>query len=271
MSESTDKVQRIAQELYRQHKACEDFRSLPPDLMPTDFDETYLAQDALMALYLAEDKTRRIGGYKVALTSQIMQEMLGVTSPAGGLIRADQIYSSGVTLPATNFVRLGVESEIAMRLDADLGNIGKPHDGDSVASAVACCMAAIELIEDRNATYAEADKRGTILCGTADLSWNRGCVLGPEFTNWRDLDLRAASAQMLINGEVVGEGKGEDVLGDPMTSLAWVANHLLARGRSLKAGDIVMTGSVVRTNWLKAGDEMRTQFDVLGDAVLHVS
>ena len=75
---------------------------------------------------------------------------------------------------------------------------------------------------------------------------------------------------MLINGQVVGTGYGRDVLGHPLDSLAWVANHLINRGRSLRANDIVMTGSVVRTHWLRQGDQMITRFDAFGDAVLNV-
>lgn len=262
---------KIAQELYRQHRAREDFANLPADLLPADLTEAYGAQDALVALHLGEQPGRRLGGYKVALTSKTMQQMMGVDAPAGGLILADQIYSSGVTLKAADFVRLGVESEIAVRLSAELADIGRPHDRETVADAVAACMAAIEIIEDRNANYDEPDKRAALLTGTADRSWNRGCVLGPEVIDWRALDLAATVGHMLINDEVVGEGLGRDVLGHPLTSLAWIANHLLERGRQLQAGDIVMTGSVVRTNWLKPGDEMRTRFDLLGEAVLQVA
>ena len=269
--EAEARAGRIARELYRQHQAREDFANLPAELLPAGAAEAYLAQDALVALYLAEQPGRRLGGYKVALTSKTMQQMMGVDEPAGGLILADQIYPSGVTLAAADFVRLGVESEIAMRLSADIADIARPHDRDTVADAVGACMAAIEIIEDRNANYDEPDKKAAMLTGTADRSWNRGCVLGPEVSDWRALDLAAAVGQMVINGEVVGEGEGRDVLGHPLTSLAWVANHLLARGRQLRAGDIVMTGSVVRTHWLQPGDDMRTRFDVLGEAVLRVT
>lgn len=68
----------------------------------------------------------------------------------------------------------------------------------------------------------------------------------------------------MINDEVAGEGTGADVLGHPFHALAWLANHLAATGQGLKAGELVLTGSLVKTVWLKAGDRVRMELDGLG-------
>ena len=65
----------------------------------------------------------------------------------------------------------------------------------------------------------------------------------------------------LINGVEVGQGTGADVLGHPHNALAWLANHLAADGNSLRAGEIVLTGSLVKTAWLKAGDAVRMELE----------
>ena len=75
---------------------------------------------------------------------------------------------------------------------------------------------------------------------------------------------------MIINGEEVGHGHGADALGHPLSALAWLANSLLRRGRMLRAGDVVLTGSIVATKWLQPGDEMTTIIDGLGEARLKV-
>ncbi len=49
------------------------------------------------------------------------------------------------------------------------------------------------------------------------------------------------------DGAAIGEGHGRDILGHPFNSVAWLAAHLAARGESLQAGQIVMTGSVMKT------------------------
>ena len=58
---------------------------------------------------------------------------------------------------------------------------------------------------------------------------------------------------MRINGEVVGEGDGRDVLGHPLDALAWLASTLAAQGKSLTQGMVVMTGSVVATKFCESG------------------
>jgi 2-keto-4-pentenoate hydratase len=77
-------------------------------------------------------------------------------------------------------------------------------------------------------------------------------------------DLAGLKGRAIINGEVAGEGTGADVLGHPHHALAWLANHLAARGDGLEAGQLVLTGSLVKTVWLKEGDRVRMELDGLG-------
>ncbi|HZD26978.1 MAG TPA: fumarylacetoacetate hydrolase family protein, partial [Alphaproteobacteria bacterium] len=63
---------------------------------------------------------------------------------------------------------------------------------------------------------------------------------------------------------------GSAVMGHPFESLAFLANSLVRRGRPLAAGQIVLTGSIVATKWLKPGDHMATVIDGLGEARLSV-
>ena len=65
-----------------------------------------------------------------------------------------------------------------------------------------------------------------------------------------------------LNGAELGRGSGRDVLGGPMKVLEWLADHLSQRGRGLRAGDIVMTGSIVPTQFPRSGD--RYTFDLAG-------
>ncbi|MBZ0216513.1 MAG: fumarylacetoacetate hydrolase family protein, partial [Fimbriimonadaceae bacterium] len=100
-------------------------------------------------------------------------------------------------------------------------------------------------------------------------SWNAGVVLGP----WApyDGDLSALKGILSLNGEVVDEGFGSDVLGHPFESLAWIANKLVARGGGLNAGDIVMTGSLIPTRFPEAGQSYRFDLGELGKVELEVA
>ena len=76
-----------------------------------------------------------------------------------------------------------------------------------------------------------------------------------ERADWHGIDLENSRGAMTINGEPEGEGYGRDVLGHPLDALAWLANTLAGRGKELKAGMLVMTGSIVSTKFLNPGDE----------------
>ena len=74
-----------------------------------------------------------------------------------------------------------------------------------------------------------------------------------------------------VNGRAVGEGRGVDTLGHPLAALTWVANHLAARGRRLRNGDVVITGSLVRSQFPRAGDVLRFEAGALGAVELRVT
>jgi 2-oxo-3-hexenedioate decarboxylase/2-keto-4-pentenoate hydratase len=115
---------------------------------------------------------------------------------------------------------------------------------------------AVEIVDDRRADYRALD----VLSLIADNSWNAGIVLGEFVRAWPDL----ASIEGLVSldGNALDRGSGGDVLGHPFHPVAWLASHLAARGSGLRAGDIVMTGSIVTTKFPDRPASYR--FDVKG-------
>ena len=77
-------------------------------------------------------------------------------------------------------------------------------------------------------------------------------------------DLLKVAGRAIVNGTEAGRGTGADVLGHPHNALAWLANHLAEEGKGLHAGQIVLTGSLVKTVWLNAGDSVVMELDGLG-------
>ena len=98
----------------------------------------------------------------------------------------------------------------------------------------------------------------------ADNTWNAGIVLGPECTNPTHLELISYVGQISINGNVIDQGTGGDVLGHPFKALAWLANHMVERDKPLLQGMIIMTGSIVKTKFLNKGDQVKYTFEGLG-------
>jgi 2-oxo-3-hexenedioate decarboxylase/2-keto-4-pentenoate hydratase len=138
-----------------------------------------------------------------------------------------------------------------------------------VADAVEAAMASLELIDDREADYSKLPTLA--LTCLADNAWNAGIVLGQPVTDWRKVDLARARGVLTVNGEVVGEGRGSDVMGHPLEALVWLANMLAKRGKGLTKGMIVMTGSMIATQFLEPGDWASLSVDGLGEVRLTVS
>ncbi|OLA97560.1 MAG: hypothetical protein AUH20_00885 [Candidatus Rokubacteria bacterium 13_2_20CM_69_15_2] len=102
----------------------------------------------------------------------------------------------------------------------------------------------------------------------ADGVFASAIVVGAPLTDVARLDLAVEGLVYELNGAVVATNTGAEVMGNPLNSLAWVANHLGARGLALKAGDLVMSGSVSTLLRPKAGDTVRATFTRLGSVAV---
>jgi 2-keto-4-pentenoate hydratase len=190
-----------------------------------------------------------------------MQQYLGIPHPCSGGIFASGIHASGAHLRFADFVRVGVECEIAVRLGHDLVASAAPFTADTVAEAIADYLPAIEIVDDR---YADWQQIGAPML-IADDFFAAGCVLGAPVARAALPDLASLIGRAVINGKEASRGRGADVLGHPHNALAWLANHLAERGRHLHAGEIVLTGSLVQTIWLNAGDSVEMELSGLGN------
>lgn len=197
-----------------------------------------------------------------------MQRLVGFDEPTAGVILVKRIYQSPTTIRWADYVHLGVECEIAVQLGAGLPAAGAPYNRDDVALAVAAVMAAFEVADDRHADHAKIGAQ--ILTTIADNSWNEGIVLGPPLATWPEMDLASVRAEMFINGEPTGDGYGGDVMGHPLEAVVWLANMLARRGEHLEQGMVIMTGSIVATKFLNAGDTAKLKVDGLGEVNLSV-
>lgn len=259
MSRHTD----LGRWLWDQHLSGSPFRPFAAAKGLATLDDAYDAQDALVAA-MQSAGLGAIRGWKIGLTSAKMQAMCGIDQPVGGAILASRIRPSGSRVARSAHGRLGLEFEICARIGADLPPRAAPYALAEVAAAVDAVAPAIEMVDDRRADYAALD----VLSLVADNSWNAGVVLG-EFTPL-PADLDACEGVVTLNGAELGRGFGRDVLGGPLKVLNWLADHLSARGRGLRAGDIVMTGSLVATQFPEAGSDYLFAVAGLGTVALTI-
>lgn len=264
------RIERAGEWLHEAHRARAPFAPMPADLAPRDADEAYAIQSEFVGMRAAT--LGQVTGYKIALTTQAMRAMVGLKdSIAGDMLEKTILRSrpdARARVRAADYVNLIVEFEIGAELAEDLPAIGAPYNRESVSKAVAALMPALELADDRNADYKVLPGRALMLI--ADNAWNEGAVLGTPVKDWQGIDLAALQGVATINGKKAGSGHGRDVMGHPLDALAWLANHLAARGLGLWRGDVVITGSLVTSKFPKAGDLIRFEAGALGAVELQV-
>jgi 2-keto-4-pentenoate hydratase len=259
------KIKQAAEALAEQFRAKQLY-ALEDRLMPSDLDEAYSIQREFQT-DISRDQGP-IAGYKLAYTTASSQQANGVSDPCLGRMLGDNIRHSPSTLTAADFVQLGLECEVGVRLGADLPPSGAPYDRRKVSEAVESLAATFEIIDIRRTPG--LDPKVQFITGVAANVFNAGVVLGEPVSNWRGLDLPAAYGSMTINGEMVGDGHGSDVMGHPLEPLVWLANKLAEQDLGLAAGMVIITGSIVSPKVVKAGDTASTMIEGLGGANLTV-
>ena len=259
-------AQQAAARLLEAHQRRERFAPLPAGLAPRSAEDAYAIQDAFVALRAA--KLGPLAGYKIALSSPEMQRFVGVNTPQAGVILRSQVGRTPAKVRASDYVRLIVEFEIGVEIGDDLPVADAPFDRERVMQAVGAVMPAIEIADDRGADYSQLSRHPYELI--ADNSWNEGAVLGEPVREWKSLDLAQVLGVAKINGKTVGEGRGHAAMGHPLDAVAWIANHLASLNRGLLRGEMVITGSLITSKAVKAGDRVEFNLTGLGKAELTV-
>jgi len=242
--------------LYRHWSEGTQLEELPADLRPKDRAEAYQVQ-ACIENYTSQP----LYGWKIAATSINGQRHIGVDGPLAGRILTERVIADGgVFVLGSNLMRVA-ELEFAFRMGRDLAPRETAYSQDEVLAAVASLHPAIELPDSRFAHFETA--------GLAQLVADNACahhfVLGPATDqNWRALDLAAHPGQAFRNGELAEQGVGANVLGDPRIAMAWLANELSRHGMTLKAGQVVTTGTCVKPLAISAGERIEGDLGILG-------
>ena len=197
-------------------------------------------------------------GWKVGLTAKAIQEQFGFNEPVFGCV----LHSSAnrhVFAP-DDLISPGFENELCMRLGRDLSGRISVQEARAAVEAV---YPSLEIIETRGPFTAQ------IALALADNAQQKTVVLGAP-VKLPDI-LESIEATVYVNDQIVGSGTGDAVLGNPLNSIVWLAGKLGQYGRTLKCGDIIMTGSFPRQFPMTPGDRVRTEFSGIGTVEAAVS
>lgn len=235
------------------------------DGRPATLDEAYAIQSEFVDRALRSG-TDSVAGYKVGLTTEKMQKFCGVTEPIAGLILKSSVHASGARLRKADFHRLGIESELALRIGKQVPVVRPDSKVDDLIEYVDAIAAAFEVIDDRDANYARLEASSI----AAENSWNKGMVLGEPLSPTAFGDLRDIEGRLSINGEQIATGSSSDVMAGPLSVLAWVAQFAQASGQELRPGQWIMTGSIIPTKFAAAGDTYSFQLGPLSPVTVTI-
>ena len=154
------------------HRTRAPYQNLPEAIAPKTMDEAYAAQEALRELWTPIYGP--VGGLKIATTTKVMQALMGIDHPCGGVIYSKRIHASPATIRLADHMHVVMECELAVRVGKTFEPRDTPYTREEVRAAITEVMPAFELIEDRNADY-KSSKAYSLIC---DNAWNAGIVLG---------------------------------------------------------------------------------------------
>jgi len=226
-------------------------------------EDAYKVSLGLLDLRVSEGE--KVIGKKIGVTSKAVQNLLNVHQPDFGFLTDQMVYANGASIPAsTQMIAPRAEGEIAFILKRDLAGPGVTNA--AVLAATESIMPCFEIVDSRI-----RDWKIAIQDTVAD---NASCgffVLGDKAISPRQLDLSTCGMVVEKNGQIISTGAGAAALGSPLSCVAWLANTLGRLGMSLKAGEVILSGSLVPLEPVAAGDYMRVDIGGIGSASVRFS
>ena len=233
--------------------------ALPPGAVPASLADAYRAQSLLVQKLLSRLGGTAIG-YKAAATNLTAQRQMDVNGPFFGTLLSATSHRSPAVLPASAFTLRIVEAEFGFEMGEDVPPSDVPYTAESIAPFVAAAIPAIEVVDHRFHDWKAVGAPSL----AADNAIHGAWVEGAPDRDWRGFDLSRHAVSVIVNGAPWRTGSGENVLGNPLNVVAWLANELPKHGRTLRRGEKVSTGTTAEVYFASAGDRVTADFGPLG-------
>ena len=234
-------------------------RPLPayPGTLPPDLPTAYAVQEQAIGLW-----SDTIIGWKVAGIAETWRPRYDAPRLAGPIFARNvrDIRTGPVETPVIPGGFGAVEAEFLLRIGRDLPAEARAYSAEELRSYVDAIHAGMEIAGSPLAILNDLGP-GAV---ASDFGNNAGMVIGPEIADWDSRPPSGWTVRMRIDGAVVGEGSAARVAGGPFAALAFLAEHLGRRGRSLPAGSWVSTGMTTGVHDVKPGDRAEAEFDSVG-------
>jgi 2-oxo-hept-3-ene-1,7-dioate hydratase/2-keto-4-pentenoate hydratase len=261
----TDDVHKeIAAKIYHCIKEISQISLLTTTYPDIEIGDSYHIQNYVVSLF--KEAGSQVKGYKIGLTSKAVQQLVGSTEPNFSSLLDHMFVAEESELARLNWLTPVVESELAFVIKDRLSGPG--INAADVIRATDFVLPAIEIADFRVARAPGIDVRDI----TADMGAAGGVVLGINAVSLNDIDTLSVRSSLIINEEERAKGMASEVLGNPLTAVAWLANKLSEFGAAFEPGDVILSGAMHNAQPVEAGDHILARFDNgLGDIKLSFS
>lgn len=257
-----EQINSVARALNQAEKDRVQIQQISATYPDMDIADAYSIQREWVRIKTQEEG-RTIVGHKIGLTSKAMQRSSNITEPDYGALLNDMMFNDGDTIPTDRFIVPRIEVELAFILGRDLK--GPNCTIYDVFKATEYVQPALELIDARCPNTDPVTGRTRKVFDTiSDNAANAGVITGGRIVKVDELDLRWVSALLYRNGSVEESGVAAAVLNHPATGVAWLANKLAPYGETLKAGEIILSGSFTSPIPAKKGDTFFVDYGNMG-------
>ena len=203
------------------------------------------------------EPSETVAGHKVALTTKAARDHLGVHEPCYGHILSPCVYANDAEVPIGNLAAPHIEAEIAFVLRKDLRGPGVTSV--DVMRATGGVLPALELVDLK--VQGDGIQATDVIIHNA---LHGGIVAGSRLCSLESLDLQYEGVTVEYNGELHGSGTGAEVMGNPINPIVWLANKLAEFGDYLRAGETIISGSMVTPVEVKPGDYVKATYTRMG-------
>jgi 2-keto-4-pentenoate hydratase len=186
-------------------------------------------------------------GWKLAFGGPAALERLRINAPLVGFLMADAVVASGSTISFAGWKKPAAEPELAVYMGKDLA---PGADRSDTKDAITGLGAAIELAD---VDHPSDDVEGTL----ARNIYQRHIILGGCNKTYAGGNLSGLNAHVLRNGvELADTTDFEALTGELITNVSHVADLLAQFGETLRAGQIIIAGSITPPIWVGPGDSI---------------
>jgi 2-keto-4-pentenoate hydratase len=234
--------------------------TLIPDLlnyMPKNVDEAYLIQDEVVKSFDYNSI-----GWKVGCTTEMAQKFSGMTEPFSGIMFDETTFlTSNLDIKCVMNKPI-IEPELCFEIGENIIDIGELYNKENILKYIKSIFPVIEIVDARYQKGWDIKALETI----SDNGVHSILVKGEKISDWNSYDRLNSIINLYVDNKLICSGRGSNVLNDPLNSICWLANKLIARGKFIKAGEIITTGNTLdKPIFAKPNTLIFANFEGLGD------